>query len=390
MKCHGLNSIPASIPSQATEIDLSSNRINSIWFKDFQGCINLVQLDISYNQITYIQPDTFKPLRNLRILRMYHTLKYPMNISFDTLFIGLTNLEHIDMQYNFFKYVFFSMDMFSMILGQFPVTLKSLFIDIPDNSTFAVCFQRFKHLNNLGITSQDGVKLYITNSTFEPLTNSSIQKLSLQANSLTKVEALAFSWFSELESLDLSNSSGLDFNQIGDAWFGLRYTKLKSLNLKNFGQKAHPVNINLRFFRYFYFERLTELILDYTNIEGADSWNFLKGASNLRYLSITNNKLNSSQLAKLTTSIQSLQHLSNLDLKRQLPRKINNFNNNQNDDNFATESGIFRPIRNFCLAFLSSSCTQPMFSEQEQAEIIVFRKQLCGRHWYSLYRKSKY
>ena len=133
---------------------------------------------------------------------------------------------------------------------------------------------------------------------------------------------MAFSWFPKLEYLDLSNSSGMSVNGLGEAWIGMsNNSKLKILNLKNFGKKSISVDMNTWFFKFFNFDNLEILHLDSSFIEGAEGWKFANKTKNLKKLSISNNYLNFSQLAKLTTNIQNLQYLTDLDLSNQIPKR---------------------------------------------------------------------
>ena len=215
------------------------------------------------------------------------------------------------------------MEMLSNILQQLPVTLKSLYIDIPTDPKFASCLVNFRNLVNLGMIAKakDKFKLYITNDTFKPLKNLPIRNITLCSKTMTKVDAMAFSWFSKLESLDMSNSSGMDVNELSDAWLGLKNTSLKSLNLRRFKMKTGPRQVHLtRFFRNFNFDNLTELLLDDTGIAGASVWRFSKQTTNLQTLSLSINFLNHSQMNKLLTNIRNLTNLTNLDMSNQLPR----------------------------------------------------------------------
>ena len=115
----------------------------------------------------------------------------------------------------------------------------------------------------------------------------------------------------------------MDVNELSDAWFGLKSTDLKSLNLRKFRHKSssQPQQVYLtRFFRYFNFDNLTELFLDDVGIAGASVWKFSKQTKNLRTLSLSNNYLNHSQINKLLTNIGNLTKLTSLDLSSQLPR----------------------------------------------------------------------
>ena len=162
-----------------------------------------------------------------------------LNISFDNIFLKLRNLESIDIRHIFYwRVVYFNNSMYINIVRQFPVTLKSLYMDIPGIPDFAQHLEIFTQLTDLGINAKDGCTMIITNDTFKPLQNIPIRSLTFYSNKLSRIEPLAFFWFSKLESLDLSKSTGiLDINKLGEAWFGVN-KNLKSLNLAHFKPTA--------------------------------------------------------------------------------------------------------------------------------------------------------
>ena len=290
--------------------------------KTFEDDVIWKMLDLTWNRITSIQTKSFESLVNLKSLIMMHSLKYPFNVSFDGLFTSLVKLEDVNIQYIFLGVkVPFNVTQFSNILSQFPDSLKTLHIDIPEDPNFASFLVNFTDLISLGINAKEKYKLFITNDTFRPLKNLPIRKLLFHSNRLMKVDTLAFSWFEKLEILDMSNSSGISVDGLSDAWHGMKNFPMKSIVLNNFRNKSN-VNVELsRFFKYFKFDNLTELALDKAGISGAFHWKFSESARNLRKLSLTYNNLNHSQISKILNNIKNLQQLTSLKLNNQLPHK---------------------------------------------------------------------
>ena len=72
IQCSKLNllSVPKLIPSQATILNLSFNRISKLEDGDFRGCFNLVELDLSNNAVANVQPGIFASLGNLKVLKI--------------------------------------------------------------------------------------------------------------------------------------------------------------------------------------------------------------------------------------------------------------------------------------------------------------------------------
>ena len=247
IKCQkkNLTSVPQEIQSNVLALDLSRNNIIRLTGNDFNGCNNLEILDISRNELQHIDPHTFNPLVNLKTLNIFNSIKSMMSISFNEIFHKLRHLESIDIRYMFY-WSDINLSTYINILHQFPVTLKSLYMNIPANSDFAQFLTNFTELTDLGISARD--MMFITHDTFKPFRNIPIRNLVLHFQTLVAIDMMSFSWFPQLESLDLSNSRGtLDLNGLSEAWYGLNNnTKLKSLNLENYGEKynlGHPFGV---------------------------------------------------------------------------------------------------------------------------------------------------
>ena len=109
---------------------------------------------------------------------MFHSVGLEYRGSFDNLFRELRNLESIDIQYNLFdKRVPFNTSAFSNIIDQFPLQLKSVYVDIPPDLNFAQFFKNFTELTNLGINAKDTFRMNLNNDTFRPLKNLPIRSL---------------------------------------------------------------------------------------------------------------------------------------------------------------------------------------------------------------------
>ena len=241
------------------------------------------------------------------------------------MFVNLVNLESIEIQSNFIeKGTPYTLQNFSRILQQFPVTLQSLCTDLPidaDCSESMKRIARFTELKKLHINAQRQYKLTISNDTFRSLIGLPITNLTMYSNDIKRIDPLAFYWFPRLEYLDMSRSGGIEIDELSQAWYGLSQTNLKVLNLFEFGQRGRRVNIGASFFKYFHFEKLSELYLDNAGIEGANNWDFLKKLQHLRILSVSWNNLNQSQVKNILNNVKNLPHLESLKLNQQLPAK---------------------------------------------------------------------
>ena len=152
-------------------------------------------------------------------------------------FFHFPKLEYLDIRQNYRFEGAFSFELFLELMRQLPVKIKSLWTNIPADSNFVLGFVNFTDLTELGIRSYGSYPLRILNNTFEMVSHLPIRNLTISAGRLTDVEPLAFSWFNQLEYLDMSNCTGrLSIADLYPAWYGLQFTQLKWLILSSFSQ----------------------------------------------------------------------------------------------------------------------------------------------------------
>lgn len=99
LQSNALNTIPSNLASSSKlrELDISRNDLHFIWKMSFDKLASLHTLDISYTNSSYIYFDaeSFKPLTNLKILRM----KGNQLTSIENVFLP-TSLEELDLALN--------------------------------------------------------------------------------------------------------------------------------------------------------------------------------------------------------------------------------------------------------------------------------------------------
>ena len=105
----------------------------------------------------------------------------------------------------------------------------------------ALLFAKLVNLNKLSLFRREVCGNVIKNNTFEPMKNLPIKDLTIRYDNLAGVEPLAFSWFPNLRNLDMSYTYGLSVADLYPAWYGLRDTRIRRLNLTSF--KRNRVNI---------------------------------------------------------------------------------------------------------------------------------------------------
>ena len=90
-----LNTIPENLPVDITILDLSQNNLQSLHHDSFISHVFLVELDLSHNNITFIETSTFAPLKHLRELIL--TANTNLNIIQSDMFGGSHNLMVLDL-----------------------------------------------------------------------------------------------------------------------------------------------------------------------------------------------------------------------------------------------------------------------------------------------------
>ena len=233
-----LKRVPPVIPSVTLHLNLSNSRIQSLTEKDFEGCYNLTSLDLSKNVLTTIEPGAFSDLILLRTLDLSHNYllynrsSYPHDLfsqlhQLDTLRVhGQHHLHIKDYDFTYFE----------DIVKEFPIQLRSLYLDLPWKpciESFASKFGRFLELSELGLFRHRWCQSAIANETFEVLANIPIKNLKIQFKCLRKVEPMSFSWFKHLKSLDLSYMRGISISDFYPALIGLKNTKIEFLRLSS-------------------------------------------------------------------------------------------------------------------------------------------------------------
>jgi hypothetical protein len=120
-------------------------------------------------------------------------------------------------------------------LQKLPLTLEELNVSIPGGENISQPLSKFRKLRKLGIYNDDysGAFNTITNHTFEPLKNITIEELTIVAYNLSRVEPLAFSYFPELKSLSIGGIYWFSVPDFYPALIGLNQTKLEKLRLSS-------------------------------------------------------------------------------------------------------------------------------------------------------------
>lgn len=210
-----LMSIPPRLNASTYELHLFKNQLTSI---TSNSSLNMLEvLNVSYNQITYINREWLPKLHNLKVLDIsrnklgsqsldgaFSNLSvYYLNLSFNSIgeisalaFIGLDSLRTLDLSHNEIR----KLDHQSF---QDQVSLE--FLDLSFNYLPNLKHEWFKNLVNLTtLILHNNTLQSISNVVFSPL--SSLQNLDLSMNSISAIGFLSFKGLSNLQNLNLSHN----------------------------------------------------------------------------------------------------------------------------------------------------------------------------------------
>lgn len=99
----GLADLLGQIPNVISELNLSHNELYEIWYSDLADYLSrTVKLDISYNNVWYLEPRCFENLQELRFLDLGHN---QLSALPPYIFSSLSKLESLDLSDNQLKTV---------------------------------------------------------------------------------------------------------------------------------------------------------------------------------------------------------------------------------------------------------------------------------------------
>jgi Leucine-rich repeat (LRR) protein len=221
----------------------SNQNINILTNKTFENMSNLIFIKLAYNQISHIQRDTFKMLKNLTKLYLNNNNLKQINdyyleklislklvelsynrISFieSNAFFDLTNLEKIYLNYNQLKYLDVT------LFGYNNLQLK--LIQISNNNLETLEVYRLNRIESLSLRMN---KLKIVRD-FTFVSYSNLTRLDLSLNELIQINLNSFKGLNVLTELIITNNK---INYIDDYSF-LDLKLLNELNLNSYHSKT--------------------------------------------------------------------------------------------------------------------------------------------------------
>ncbi|XP_031722692.1 leucine-rich repeat and fibronectin type-III domain-containing protein 5-like [Anarrhichthys ocellatus] len=170
----GLLFVPPNIDRHTVELRLADNFVTSVKRKDFSNMTRLVDLTLSRNTISYITPNAFTDLENLRALHLNSNRL--TRISNDT-FSGMTKLHHLILNNN--QLVLIHQGAFNDLLA-----LEEL--DLSYNNLDSIPWETIQRMISLHTLSLDHNMLdYIPEGTFSLLQK--LNRLDVTSNKLQKL-----------------------------------------------------------------------------------------------------------------------------------------------------------------------------------------------------------
>ncbi|MCF8298920.1 MAG: leucine-rich repeat protein [Saprospiraceae bacterium] len=187
----GLQNIPGII--QTNTLDLSYNQLTKINPEIFKDLINLTNLNLDNNQLTKINHDTFNSLHQLNSLDLSHNQLTKIN---PEIFKDLINLTELHLAYN--QLIEIHRDTFNSLHQ-----LKSLLLNY--NKITIIHPNTFNSLHQLTKLCLDHNQLIeIHRDTFNSLHQ--LKEFFLNYNKITTIHGDTFNSFNQLKELDLSNN----------------------------------------------------------------------------------------------------------------------------------------------------------------------------------------
>lgn len=321
-------------------LNLSENTIQDIRQEHFHKLKSIKLLDLSFNNISEFRPNVFDDIATLTTLNISNNqLKSIVTDSRNTsVFHNLVNLIHLNLAYN---------DIDDLPHRAFNGLTELKYLSLAHNQLNLIPFQIFKVLTNIEVLDLSFNRLILFSDNFF-MSNKKLQVLLLNSNIIERLSKNALFGLKELHTLDLAsnqlinidrnafdhlqltqlNLSGNPFGTISSTTFST-LTQLHRLDLSRNNLKYLPNGI------FASQHALNELIIEDTALEKLSNWISRKDITidktaliNLKICIIKNNR-NLYTIDPITfRNTPAIEHLDLSDNNLlQLPREIGELQN---------------------------------------------------------------
>ena len=268
----------------------------------------MLVLDLSDSEICAIESGAFDTLFSLQQLKLpSNMLKFFSEVSVaNGVFKDLRNLEYLDISMNCkeeersndisknckekeiykINYISTRNELFTSFSK-----LHFLAIDLPERVDQFVSTNNYSWLLSVKKLIIHGSLAFISNMTFAIFKQSNVSYLAFRGQLLEDVEPMAFSHFSKLHTLNVSNNMKLGFQNISKSWYGLNFTAVQILDLTCISPYDNNViRIEEPFFNNLRKINITDLYLSHNDIYSI-SGKMVTNLPNVKRIWLSNNRL---------------------------------------------------------------------------------------------------
>ncbi|XP_063626474.1 toll-like receptor 3 [Cydia splendana] len=193
-----MNSVPSAIYNarKATNIDLSSNTIESLKLEAFTKINSLKLLNMSCNHIADLEVSERSPGAGFSAVQTIDLSYNAISSIPNNYFRQFPDLLHLDLSHNYIK-------SFDILTFEGITQLQKLYVSDNEITKLGVVFARFEFMKELVLDHN-----YLTSleeSNFDKM--SKLEKLNISSNTLASIGDASFNHLVELQELDLSNNT---------------------------------------------------------------------------------------------------------------------------------------------------------------------------------------
>ncbi|KAL4241140.1 Toll-like receptor 5 [Mactra antiquata] len=214
--------------NNTTVLTLTRNRISSIYKKDLNGCENIIDLDLRYNEMVLIEELAFDDILNITHLNLQHNnlswvyTKLDINIGLSNTLQSLKISGNANLSLPAGTFVYPSLNNLA--------NLEILYMDGLPDTVLSSSYKYLVKLETLVLSGKYGNCRIntIMNETFETIQG--VKHLNLAKCGLREIYAGGFQSLRKLENLDLSNNVLLGFIPLRNVSYSLQFTNIKVLD----------------------------------------------------------------------------------------------------------------------------------------------------------------